>query len=208
MSPIRPATLQDLPGVYRVCLETGDSGADATGLYRNPDLLGHVFVGPYVVGQADLAHVVADSDGVAGYLLAAADTRAFERWTDHHWWPTLRAQYPASDANTPDDELIRLIHSPPRAPDDVVAVYPAHLHIDLLGRVRGQGLGRALVELLLARLRERGSRGVHLDVAADNENGIAFYRHLGFTEVGRGQSSILMGLPLDGPPPVRRSPSP
>jgi ribosomal protein S18 acetylase RimI-like enzyme len=197
MSPIRPASLHDLPGVYRVCLETGDSGRDASTLFTNPDLIGHVFVGPYVVGQPDLAFVVVDRDGVGGYCLAAADTRAFEAWAESHWWPRLREQYPLSDGDSADEAMIRLFHAPPHAPDAVVAAYPAHMHIDLLARVRGQGLGRALVERTLGMLRERGLPGVHLDVAADNPNGIGFYRHLGFDELEQATDSILMGLRLD-----------
>jgi ribosomal protein S18 acetylase RimI-like enzyme len=179
-----------------VCLQAGDSGRDATALYRNPDLLGHVFVGPYVVGQPDLALVVVDGEGIAGYALAAEDTRAFEAWEEEHWWPSLREQYPQRDGASPDDELIRLIHVPARSPDHVVDGYPSHLHIDLLARVRGQGFGRTLIERLVTGLRERGSRGVHLDVATDNANAIAFYDHLGFIELDRLPGSILMGKPL------------
>jgi ribosomal protein S18 acetylase RimI-like enzyme len=73
---------------------------------------------------------------------------------------------------------------------------PWHLHLDLLERVRGLGLGRVLVETQLATLRERASRGVHLDVAADNANAIDFYRHLGFSEVHSLETSILMGMRL------------
>ena len=91
MTVIRSATLEDLPGVYRVCLQTGDSGRDGTALYRNPDLLGHVYAGPYVVGEPELAFVVADEHGVAGYVLAAEDTRAFEAWAETSWWPNLRS---------------------------------------------------------------------------------------------------------------------
>ncbi|HEY7736541.1 MAG TPA: GNAT family N-acetyltransferase [Candidatus Limnocylindrales bacterium] len=196
MSPIRPATLQDLPGVYRVCLMTGDAGRDATARFRNPDLLGHLYVGPYVVGEPDLASVVADDEGIAGYLLATADTRAFEDWAEHHWWPPLRRQYPETGGNTPDDEIIRLIHAPARVPDAIVEAYPAQLHIDLLERARGRGYGRRLVDGLLETLRTRASPGVHLDVASENENAIAFYRHLGFSEVHRMESSLLMGLRL------------
>jgi ribosomal protein S18 acetylase RimI-like enzyme len=193
---IKLATPQDLPGIYRVCLLTGDAGGDASTQYGNPDLLGHVYVGPYVVGQADLALVVVDPDGVAGYCLAARDTRSFEVWAESAWWPSLREQYPLRDDASPDAEVIRLLHAPPRAPDQVVADYPAHLHIDLLDRARGQGLGRVLVERQIASLRAQGARGVHLDVATDNANAISFYRHLGFTDVDRGETSILMGMRL------------
>ena len=198
MSLIRTATLHDLPGVYRVCLQTGDSGRDATGLYRNPDLLGHVYAGPYVVGQPELALIVADADGVCGYLLAAEDTRVFERWQEEEWWPSLRAQYPIPEGDTPDAQLIRLVHTPPRAPDAVVAEYPAHLHMDLLERARGQGIGRTLVERLTAVLAERESHGIHLEVGADNSNAIGFYRHVGFVDVQPTRDSLYMGLRLTG----------
>lgn len=42
---VRPFQLFDLPGRYR--LQTGDSGRDATSLYRHPDVLAHVYAGPY-----------------------------------------------------------------------------------------------------------------------------------------------------------------
>ena len=189
--------MRDLPGAYRVCLLTGDAGRDASTIYRNPELLGHVFVGPYVVGQPDLALVVADEAGIAGYALAAAETRAFERWAEEEWWPPLREQYPLTADGSPESELIELLHRPPFADDSVVVPFPAHLHIDLLERVRGLGYGRLLIERLLDELRRRGSAGVHLDVALDNPNAIAFYRHLGFDEVARGDGSMLMGLALD-----------
>jgi len=179
-----------------VCLLTGDAGRDASAIFRNPELLGHVFVGPYVVGQPDLALVVADDAGIAGYLLAAADTRAFQRWAEEQWWPPLREQYPRTADGSPDAEIIELLHRPPSVDDSVVAGFPAHLHIDLLERVRGQGLGRLLIERLLDELQHRGSPGVHLDVAIENANAIAFYQHLGFDEVERRDDALLMGLRL------------
>lgn len=176
MTQLRAAALRDLAGVYRVCHETGDPAAD-----QNPDLLGHVYAGPYVVGQAALARVVADELGIAGYLFGCDDTRAFEAWCEQHWWPPLREQYPVEGASKADAEMIGLLHHPPRSPESVVAAFPAHLHIDFLPRARGGGHGRALIEWLCAELVGRGVPGVHLGVGSDNANAIAFYEHLGFT---------------------------
>ena len=133
--------MRDLPGAYRVCLLTGDGGRDGSALYRNPELLGHVFVGPYIVGQPDLAFVVADEAGIAGYALAAEDTRAFERWAEEEWWPPLREQYPLTADGSPDSELIELLYRSPFAGDSVVVPFPSHLHIDLLERVRADPRG-------------------------------------------------------------------
>jgi len=197
MLEIRPATVRDLPGAYRVCVQTADSGEDATAAYGDPDLLGHVFVGPYIVGSPALAVVVADEAGIAGYRFGAADTLAFAAWAEEAWWPPLRRQYPQRVGASRDAEAIRLIHRPPMAPDHVVADYPSHLHIDLLERARGRGIGRTLIDGLLEELRALGSRGVHLEVGSANANAIAFYRHLGFETLDAAEGVLVMGLRLD-----------
>jgi GNAT superfamily N-acetyltransferase len=190
---IEPAGPHDLPGAYRTCLLAGDAGQDATGLFRDPDLLGHVYVGPYIARGIGTQLVLVDDEGSAGYLLSADDTADFERWADAAWWPPLRARYPRLGDGSPDDELIALIHEPERTSPGITAAYPAHLHIDLQERARGKGFGRVLIERLLDDLRARGVAGVHLAVDERNANGIAFYEHLGFVEVARSTGSVLMG---------------
>jgi ribosomal protein S18 acetylase RimI-like enzyme len=196
MTEIRRATIADLPGAYRVCLLTGDGGDDASGQFRNPDLLGHVFVGPYVVGEPELALVAADRDGVAGYCLAARDTRAFAAWAEAAWWPPLRAAYPRRNEATRDSEIIDLLFDPPVAEPGVVDAYPAHLHIDLLERARGTGTGRRLIERQLLQLADAGARAAHLTVGATNSNAIAFYEHLGWQVLRRGDGELVMGIEL------------
>lgn len=196
MFRIEPASLHDLPGAYRTCLLTGDAGQDASRLHRDPDLLGHVYVGPYLAQAGGTQLIVADEEGSAGYLLSADDTLAFEAWAELAWWPPLRARYPLRGDASPDAELVRLIHAPERTPEAVAREFPAHLHIDLQERARGVGLGRTLIERLLDDLRGRGIRGVHLGVAADNDNAIGFYEHLGFRQVETEPGGILMGRRL------------
>lgn len=171
----------DLPGMYRLCLLTGEGGGDATALYRNPDLLAHLYCGPYPVADPGLTFVVADEQGLGGYVVATADTVAFDEWLDASWWPSLRAQYPLlpdPGDGTADHVLVERIHhwqhvTPP-------AGFPAHLHIDLLPRLQGQGWGRRLIGALSDELRSRGVPGVHLGVDARNTGAIAFYQRLGF----------------------------
>jgi len=196
MLGIESAGPQDLPGAYRTCLLTGDAGQDATALHRDPDLLGHVYVGPYLTRQRGTQLVVVDEQGSAGYLLSADDTPDFEAWAEREWWPPLRARYPMRNDGSKDDELIRLIHAPERTPAELSREFPAHLHIDLQERARGTGLGRVLIERLIAELRERRVSGVHLGVATDNTSAIGFYEHLGFRAVDSEPGGIYMGLRL------------
>jgi ribosomal protein S18 acetylase RimI-like enzyme len=192
MLRVEAAAISDLPGAYRTCLLTGDAGRDASALHRDPDLLGHVYVGPYLAQGGGTQLVVVDAAGVAGYLLSADDTMAFEDWAEASWWPGLRTRYPLRHDGSRDDELIRYIHKPPRTPDGLVEAHPAHLHIDLQDRARGQGLGRALVERLLSELRSRAVAGLHLWVDEANEDAIGFYARLGFHELHREQRGVLM----------------
>jgi ribosomal protein S18 acetylase RimI-like enzyme len=181
MAEIRDAHACDIPGVYRVCLLADDPDWPGDDDGRNPDLVGHVYAGPYVVGPHTVARVVVDDEGVAGYLLAATDTAAFEQWCEAEWWPVLRRQYPLGVGAAEDAWLIERIHAPEPSPAAVREGHPAHLHIDLLPRVRGTGAGGVLMRWLFAELASRGVPGVHLGVGSGNANAIAFYEHLGFT---------------------------
>ncbi|MBX3029741.1 MAG: GNAT family N-acetyltransferase [Chloroflexi bacterium] len=200
MVRIERATIHDMAGVYRVCLLQGEVGADASALYRDPDLLGHIYAGPYVARGIGTQLVLVDEAGVAGYLLSADDTLDFEAWAETTWYPPLRARYPLGEGS-PDDskdaELIRLIHEPERTPRELLGPYPAHLHIDLMPRTRGLGLGRTLIDQLLAELRERGVPGVHLGVDVANTNAIGFYRHLGFEPVVDEPDTLILAQRLD-----------
>jgi GNAT superfamily N-acetyltransferase len=192
---IRPAEPADLDALYEVGLRTGDAGEDATPLFEDPGLLGEVYVGPYVMLDEGIGFTVLDDDGMpAGYVLAALDTRRFEAEAEEKWWPSLRKRYPdpADDPSTADEEMIALIHHPELADDDVVAEYPAHLHIDLLPHVQGKGVGRMLIDRLLQELRSRGVPGVHLGADARNKRAIAFYEHLGFVHLGH-DDDVVMG---------------
>jgi len=186
MTQIRQPGFADIPGVYRVCFDTSNEPSDA-----NPDLVGHVYSGPYVLHHPEFARVIADDTGIAGYVLGCPDTRAFEAWAEAKWWPALREQYPASVAGASP------LHSPPRSPDAVVEAFPAHLHIDLLPRTQGHGYGRVLIEWLCAELAGRGIPGVHLGVGCDNTKAIAFYRHLGFATVLDDGETIWMARTLN-----------
>ncbi|UFS59366.1 ribosomal protein S18-alanine N-acetyltransferase [Subtercola endophyticus] len=71
---------------------------------------------------------------------------------------------------------------------------------------RGQGLGRKLMQALIAEAARRGARRVFLEVRADNPGAQHLYRTLGFTDIGvrRGYyqpdnvDAVVMRLDLAG----------
>lgn len=196
MTTVVPFHPSHLPGVYAVCMETGSPGWKERTPEANPDLLGHVYAGPYAIHSPELARCVVDESGVAGYLLAVADSDALWEWEETHWWPALRAQYPRLTGDSWNSTIIGLIHDAPRTPPEIVASFPAHFHIDLLPRAQGSGLGRLLIEDLQSDLTARGVPGLHLDVGRDNQNAVEFYRYLGFEIAHETPGSYFMTIAL------------
>jgi ribosomal protein S18 acetylase RimI-like enzyme len=63
---------------------------------------------------------------------------------------------------------------------------------------RGQGVGRALMEALIARARAAGEPGLCLSVSERNSPAVQLYESVGFAISGRGPSGLLtMALHLD-----------
>ena len=203
MATSRAGTLHDLPGVYRVCLLTGRSGQDAGPLHADPDLLGHVWAGPYLAFPGAVTRIVQDDAGVSGYCLAVPDTAAFEDWLEDAWLPPLRERHPLGSGFTPADRAaVDRLHHPPRTDAAVLADHPAHLHVDLLPRLQGRGWGRRVMDEVLDALAAAGAPGVHLGVDETNTGAIAFYERLGFGELGRAPGTRTFGIRLDGSSPV------
>lgn len=186
MAVIRPYRATDLGALYRICLETGDAGQDATALYCDSKILGDVYAAPYAIHCPDSTFVVEDQDGVAGYVLGPADTHGFEKTLEAEWWPQLRARYPDPPApRTQDERMAWLIHHPQRTPRRISEPGPAHLHINLLPRLQGQGIGSRLIDHWLATVGALGAAAAHLVVGARNARAVAFYRRYGFRELER-----------------------
>jgi ribosomal protein S18 acetylase RimI-like enzyme len=187
VAEIRPYRESDLEDLYRICLATGWAGQDAAGIYADPKLVGHLFAAPYGVLAPESALVAEDGEGVAGYIIGAADTAAFEARLERDWWPPLRGQYadpkrgPPADW-TPDQRLAWQIHHPRPPRPALLTRYPAHLHIDLMPRLQGQGMGKRMIDAWLALIRAQGARGAHLEVGTANARAIRFYRAYGLTE--------------------------
>jgi protein O-GlcNAcase/histone acetyltransferase len=202
---LRPARADDLAGCARVCLETGDHGADGTPFYTDdPDALARIYVAPYLALEGDLAFVLEDEQGICGYVLAALDSRSFYARYEVELRPLLAAAFPEPVGDptrwTRAQHVHRSYHHPDYHCPGPAAAYPAHAHIDLAPRAQGHGYGGLMMRHILAELARRGAPGVHLGVSGRNPRAIAFYERLGFVELERRGSpddqTVYMGLRL------------
>ncbi len=202
MSPtIRPYRASDLEALYDICLKTGDAGADASAMYRDPKILGHVYAGPYGVLEPENCFVAEDADGIGAYIIGTADTHGFETRLEREWWPRLRAQIADTGGEDPDARIARLIHRAPKTPRRINEPYPAHLHIDCLPRFQGIGLGKRLIDTWLDAMRARGVKAAHLGVGPRNARAVRFYRTYGFhliEQLPEPWNTMWFGISLGG----------
>jgi ribosomal protein S18 acetylase RimI-like enzyme len=199
---------QDLESLYSISLATGHVGGDATSLYKDGRMIGHIYSAPYAMLCPNFCFVAEDTTGVAGFIVGTIDTRSFEEQLELDWWPGLRAIY-ADPCNDPpsswsaDQRRSFMIHHPRRTPAEIVEAYPSHLHVNLLPRGQGQGIGSSLLDLWLLTARKSGATSVHVGTNAQNLRALRFWEKCGFEPIRAVSPStesgpIWLGRHLDG----------
>lgn len=191
---IRSYHPSDLLALCRICLLTGANGQDASGLYRDPDLLGLYYVAPYVALEPALCFVLTRHHEPCGYVLGTQASAAFSAWCERDWFPVLRQRFALPDEadTSPDAWIVRMIHRGQGVADDL-SLYPAHLHIDIMPLAQGQGWGRRLIGVFIQRLQALGVTGVHLGVGKANRGAIAFYERVGFELIQDVGEALIYG---------------
>lgn len=188
-----------------VCVLTGATGADATGMYSNDSLLPDIYLTPYLEYDPGLALAVDDGERVIGYIVATADTARFVEWFAGEWAPHLRERYDGTSVTTVAEvAVIRAGLTPERMLIPELSEYPAHLHIDLLPQLQGLGFGRRLIDGIVATLAARGVPGVYVQVDPENTGALAFYRRLGFEPLASASDGSTLGLRIDARAPESR----
>jgi ribosomal protein S18 acetylase RimI-like enzyme len=193
---LRAANTSDLAELRRICLETGDSGKDATHLHKLPELVGDIYVAPYVIHEPDFAYVLLAENKVVGYLLGALDTKSFEKILVEKYWPIAKDKYQKIDfeITSSDQELLAELEKQGFSDAELAEKYPSHLHIDIVESHQSAGYGKSMITFLLSELKQAGSSGVHLHMSASNDRARVFYKKFGFVEVIEDANECIMGL--------------
>ena len=111
--------------------------------------------------------------------VAAIEQRAYEfPWTPGIFRDCLRVGYLCRVAEC-DGDIVSY---------GIVAMGAGEAHIlniCVAERMRGRGVGRQMLALLIERARQAGMQDVFLEVRPSNLHAIALYQSVGFIEVGR-----------------------
>ena len=195
---IRSYKSADTSAVYEICLKTGNSGQDATRLFSDPLVLGHIYVGPYMEFEPQSVFILEDDQGPCGYIMGVLDSQTYYQWMHSEWLPKIRVDYKKPTGN-PDiwdetEKITNLLFHP--VSQRLLPDFPAHLHIDLLSRAQGKGQGKLMMDRFIDYLRYNNIPGVHLELSSSNDRAFNFYRKYGMQELDRDNESIIMGYYL------------
>jgi len=195
---IRSYKSADTSAVYEICLKTGNSGQDATHLFSDPLVLGHIYVGPYMEFEPQSVFILEDDQGPCGYIMGVLDSQTYYQWMHSEWLPKMRVNYkkPTGNLDTWDEteKITDLLFHP--VSQRLLPDYPAHLHIDLLSRAQGKGQGKLLMDRFIDYLKYNKIPGLHLELSSNNDRAFNFYRKYGIEELDRDNESIIMGYHL------------
>jgi len=195
---IRSYKSADTSAVYEICLKTGNSGQDATHLFSDPLVLGHLYVGPYMKFEPQSVFILEDDQGPCGYIMGVLDSQTYYQWMHSEWLPKIRVDYKKPTGN-PDiwdetEKITNLLFHP--VSQRLLPDFPSHLHIDLLSRAQGKGQGKLMMDRFIDYLRYNKIPGVHLELSSSNDRAFNFYRKYGMQELDRDNESIIMGYHL------------
>lgn len=185
---VREFRPEDREAVRRICFETGMMGDSIDGQYRDLESFADMLTSYYTDAEPESA-LVAELDGkVVGYMLSCRDTKKawkpgdiaikhlllrgtlFRRGTAAFYWRGFV-------------DMVRDLFAPSRPRFDMEQ-YPSHTHNNLLPEGRGGGVGREFFYRVFDRLKLMGSRGLHGEVWARNENMVQFLEALGYKRMG------------------------
>lgn len=197
--PLDPA--KDREKVRYICCETAFMGRPLEH-YMTPRSLFADLITDYYIEYEPESCLVAEDVGkskLIGYLLGTVDTARERRISKRCIYPkivvkTLTFRYRLS--------LKTLIHAVrslrafivDERLDPPIHDYPAHLHINLLAKYRGQGIGTQLMDHFLRYLIGRKVSGVHLVTTSNNSQAISFYKKYGFKLYKRIKTSAWQGV--------------
>ncbi len=210
---IRPYQSTDRAAVYEIAADTAYFGAPVEAFLDDRRLFNDAFAGYYTRYHAHTSWVAESPGGVAGFLFGCPSTPQRDRqWAGYLVSQVLpraltrRYRLGRRTASYACAMLAGFVRG--EEPHPNLDEYPAHLHINVRDGLRGQGIGRRLIEAYLGQLMQLNVPGVHLNTTSYNLAAWHLYEKMGFIlleshpnrfwtrSVGEGVENRCYGLKL------------
>ena len=192
---VREYRPEDRDAVRRICFETGLMGDTIAPQYSDLESFADMLTAYYTDAESEGAWV-AEADGkVVGYMLSCLDTKKawdpgvialkhgilrgllFRPGTAWFYWRGVRDLFV--------DAFRFFFMGAAARPRFDRARYPSHTHNNLLPEGRSGGLSKEFFYRTFDRVKRGGSRGLHGEVWAANENMLRYLEKLGYRREGK-----------------------
>ena len=182
---------RDREAVRRIGCDTADRGEPVERFFADRELVADLLTDYYTDYEPQAAWVAEYEGEVVGYLTGCLDTRAY--WRFMTWRVVPRALWKAvGRGRLWSPKTWRLLSAGIKTfqqggfrREIPVDRFPAHLHVNVQAGLRGQGMGRRLVEQFIAQARAAGVPGIHASVRGDNVPACNLFEALGFVALSR-----------------------
>jgi ribosomal protein S18 acetylase RimI-like enzyme len=192
---IRPYQAPDRQAVFRIAADTAFFGEPVENFMEDRQLFCDFFYRYYTDFEGSAGFVACTGKDVVGFIMGSLDTRRAQCCSFWLLLPgvirgILARRYTVGSKTW--HYGFGLLRSAVRReyPHCDLSLYPAHLHINVDARWRGQGLGRQLIGAYLSHLQSLGISGVHLHTTNINQAACALYEHMGFTLLNARRTGI------------------
>jgi ribosomal protein S18 acetylase RimI-like enzyme len=186
---IQPFVAENTAPLLQIAADTAFFGEPVEAFLEDRNLFCDIFYRYYTTLQAKYCWVAVDHLNVVGFLAGCPDTRSLARqWLSSilpgvlsnvvhgkYMIGTLTRHYLYS--------LVRM-QLMERAPAVDLALYPAHLHVNLDANWRGMGIGGKLLQRYIEQLSQEHVPGVHLSTTDQNRSACKLYEQMGFQLLG------------------------
>jgi len=201
MLEVRTFTETDRAELRELFARVGE-GSPTESLWGHVESEAAIYLDPYMDLEPESLFLAVSDGALVGYLTGCTDSahlpsesKRMEKAIREHRL-MFRRKPVAFFARSLADVAVAAIRREPTAGDFDDPRWPAHLHINVESRARGTGAADALMNSWLARLRETGSPGCHLQTLRENTRAVRFFARMGFAEFG--PTPLVPGLRYQG----------
>jgi ribosomal protein S18 acetylase RimI-like enzyme len=199
---IRPYTAGDRATVWTLAANTAFFGDPVEAYLDDRALFCAAFVAYYTDYEPERLWVAEIDGTVVGYVTGCGDSRRQARTFGSRilpavLWGVLRGRYRVGIKTLRFALCMAREGLQHGRPDVSLDRFPGHLHINVLARARGNGIGRALLERSLAQFWATGVPGVHLSTTDCNAAACHLYEAVGFRLLRAWSTRLWHGL-VDG----------
>jgi ribosomal protein S18 acetylase RimI-like enzyme len=173
-----------------ICYKTGWSGEDLTGknIFNDKKSFAMVYVLYYIEHEPDNCFVALENGNVIGYVIGTVNTSNQKEFFRKKIYPKIVLRkifitswkYPESVKN-----LTQLLKTTIASNMDkkILLNYPAHLHINVLKKHQGKGIGSMMLTKFIEHMKQNEIAGIHLGTSSQNQKAISFYKKFGFIKL-------------------------